>query len=272
MEAVSFLQNVIIGQYYPGNSLIHRLDPRGKILFMLWFFIIVFLVDTSASYIFLVSFVILVASISRIPASYMLKGIKPLWWIIAFTMLIHLYATQGGDLVWEWKGITIYEEGIRQAVYLSIRLILLITIASLLTLTTSPIDLTEGLERLLQPFKRWGFPAHEFAFMMSVAIRFIPTLADEADKIMKAQAARGADFESRSFSKRVNSFITLLVPLFIGAFRRAEDLALAMEARGYKGGDGRTRRRTMTFQRLDYTLPFIAVVVSAILIYLDGAA
>ncbi|MBO8172795.1 MAG: energy-coupling factor transporter transmembrane protein EcfT [Bacillaceae bacterium] len=260
------LQNIPIGQYVPGDSLIHRLDPRSKILFVLWFVMIVFLADRMISYSLLILFVLLVVKLSRLPFGYIMRGLKPLLWIILLTMFLHIFTTEGGAILWEWKGITIHEAGVIQAVFLSIRLTLLIVLASLLTLTTSPIDMTDGIEKLLSPFQKWGVPAHELAMMMSISIRFIPTLAEETDKIMKAQMARGADFDSKNLIRRIKSFVPLLVPLFISTFRRAEELALAMEARGYRGGEGRSKRRQLRFGRADMVSMVTALALAVVLL------
>ena len=253
------LTQIPIGQFIPGHSFIHRLDPRSKLLFVVFYAILVFWAKEVITFSILIGLLLLSIFISRISFKYLIKSLRPILWIILFTVIIHLWVTKGGEVVWSWSWIVIYEEGLRQAVTISIRLILLILMASLLTLTTSPIDLTDGLESLFQPFVRFGLPAHEMAMMISVALRFIPTLMDEADKIMKAQLSRGADFESGNIVKRMKNLFPLLIPLFISAFRRAEDLALAMESRGYRGAEGRTKLRELSWTRRDFSLLLIAV-------------
>ncbi len=255
---MSVLQNFAIGQYVPGQSFVHRLDPRSKLLFVLVFAVLVFLADNPQTYAFLVVFLALVMLVSGLSFAYIAKGLKPVWWLILFTVVMHLLTTKGGAVYLQWGWLTIEEEGVRQAVYMSLRLGLLVVASSLLTLTTSPIDLTDGMERLLAPLKRLGVPVHEISLMLSIALRFIPTLLEETDKIIKAQMARGVDFESGSLVKRVKHMVPIVVPLFIGAFRRAEEMALAMEARAYRGGVGRTRLRQL---RLTWRDAVIAVVL-----------
>lgn len=200
----------------------------------------------------------------------MLKSVKPVLWIILLTVMIHIFMTKGGEILFVWHWIEIQEEGVRQALLITIRLILLMMMASLLTLTTSPIDLTDGIERLFQPITRFGFPAHELAMMMSIALRFIPTLIEETDKIMKAQISRGADFEEGNVVKRVKNMVPLLIPLFVSAFRRAEELALAMEARGYRGGVGRTKLRELSWTRVDIVLLGTAILLVILFFILKG--
>ncbi|KYZ77733.1 transporter [Anaerosporomusa subterranea] len=238
------LSGITLGQYFPGASFIHQLDPRTKILGTVLFISSIFLAETYLAYGVLVLFSILVVGISRIPARLVFKSIKPLWLILLITFLIHLLTTPGA-IVLAAGPFAITDTGLRQGILMSLRLVLLIVISSLLTFTTSPIVLTDGIERLLNPFKRIGVPAHELAMMMTIALRFIPTLIEETDRIMKAQIARGAEFSSGSLLKRAQNMIPLLVPLFISAFRRADELATAMEARCYRGGDNRTRMKEL---------------------------
>lgn len=245
------LADITIGQYFPGNSLIHRLDPRTKILSLLSLITIIFIVNSPVSYGLICLFTIIVIGLSNVPFLMVLKSIKPLWWIILFTVLIHIFTTPGEAIAKVWL-FSITMEGIQQASFMSLRLILLIVLSSLLTLTTSPITLTDALEKLLTPFKKIGLPAHELAMMMTIALRFIPTLLEETERIMKAQEARGADFSSGGIIKRIKNMIPLLVPLFISAFRRADDLAVAMEARCYRGGENRTRMKVLRIGTIDY--------------------
>ncbi|HJV47063.1 MAG TPA: energy-coupling factor transporter transmembrane component T [Bacillota bacterium] len=265
---MNFLSNIPIGQYVPGTSFVHRLDPRSKLLFILYFIILVFMADEKWTYGIVVLFSLLAIFTSRISLAYLLNGLKPIWWVVVFTVIIHLTTTQGGDVVFTWKWLTVYREGLNMAILTTIRLVLLVIIASLLTLTTSPLDLTDGIEKLFQPFTRFGFPAHELAMMMSIALRFIPTLLEETEKIMKAQISRGADFETGNIVKKVKSMIPLLIPLFISAFRRAEELALAMESRGYRGAEGRTKLRELSWSRADGILLILAILLAVIFIFL----
>lgn len=255
------IKDITIGQYIPGESFIHKLDARAKILFSLLFMIDLFLIKDFSGYIIIFIFIIMAISISKIEFRYIFKGIKPIFMLMLITAFFNVFLTRGDTLLLQWGFIKIYKEGITIAVFMVLRLMFLIIGTSLLTLTTSPIELTDGIEKLLGPFKKIGVPAHELAMMMTIALRFIPTLMDETDKIMKAQKARGADFESGSLINRAKSLIPLLVPLFISSFRRADELAMAMEARCYKGGDGRTRMKILKVTYRDY----IAIVVMAAL-------
>lgn len=244
------LKDITIGQYFPGDTIIHRLDPRIKIIIISLFIASLFFINSFLPYVFILGFILSVIKISKIPLKFILKGIKPLFFIILITFIINVFMTKG-EVIRELGPLTITKEGLSQAVFMAIRLIFLITGTSLLTLTTSPIALTDGIEKLLNPFKRIGLPAHELAMMMTIALRFIPTLLEETDKIMKAQMARGADFESGNIIRRAKNLVPLLVPLFINAFRRADELATAMEARCYRGGDNRTRLNELKLKRLD---------------------
>ena len=245
------LRDLTIGQYVPGDSAVHKLDARTKILSAFAFIILVFFINTYIGYAWMAVGLVIVVAVSGIPAKYIVKGIKPLWLIILITVIINLFFSKEGDPLVSVAGVTITDAGLRLAVFMAARLILLITGTSLLTLTTSPISLTDGLESLMSPLKAIKFPAHELAMMMTIALRFIPTLLEETERIMKAQKARGADFESGRLMKRAKALVPLLVPLFVGAFRRADELALAMEARCYRGGEGRTRMKQLRFERRD---------------------
>jgi energy-coupling factor transport system permease protein len=244
------LREITIGQYIPGNSIVHRLDPRTKIILTLAYMILLFALNNFYGYIFPAAFLILATLLSRIPVRYLVKGLKPLVLIIALTFVLNSFMVKG-RVIYELGPLDITYEGLSQGAFMAIRLILLITGTSILTLTTSPIALTDGIERLLSPFRKIGVPAHELAMMMTIALRFIPTLLEETDKIMKAQMARGADFESGNLINRAKNMVPLLVPLFISAFRRADDLAMAMEARCYRGGENRTRLKELKMTSLD---------------------
>ncbi|MDO4720920.1 MAG: energy-coupling factor transporter transmembrane component T [Peptostreptococcaceae bacterium] len=245
------LKDITIGQYYPVDSPVHRLDPRVKIFFTFAFMFSLFIIESFAPYAFIAAFLLGIVALSRIPLRYLLKGLKPLWVLMILTFSINALLTPG-TVVWSFSFLKVTQEGLRQGVFMLLRLVFLIIGTSLLTLATAPIELTDGIEKLLNPFRRFKAPAHELAMMMTIALRFIPTLIDETDKIMKAQMARGADFESKNLIKRAKSLIPLLVPLFISAFRRADELAMAMESRCYHGGDGRTRMKEIFFSRRDY--------------------
>lgn len=262
---MSVLQNFAIGQYVPGNSFVHRLDPRSKLLFTVLFAVIVFLANNPLTYGILFVAIAGIIALSRISGKYIVNSLKPVWWLILFTVIIHLLSTKGGTVYFKWHWISIEEEGVRQAIYMTFRLSLLVLVSSILTLTTAPMDLTDGLERLFAPLKKLRVPVHEIALMLSIALRFIPTLLEETDKIMKAQMARGADFESGNLLQRVKNMLPIVIPLFISAFRRAEELALAMEARGYRGGDHRTRLKQLRFTRNDLILMILCVVITALI-------
>ncbi len=260
------LRDITIGQYYPVSSFIHSLDARFKIIVTFAYIISLFLVKTMWIYLVVVAFVALCVHFSKVPLSYMLRGLKPILFIIIFAFGINMFFTPG-RILFEYGFVKMTYEGVHQAFFMAFRLIFLIIGTSLLTLTTSPIELTDGLEYLLNPFKKIGVPAHELAMMMTIALRFIPTLLEETGKIMNAQMARGADFESGNIMKRAKSLVPLLVPLFISAFRRADELAMAMEARCYRGGENRTRMKVLKYTNRDaigcaFFVFYIAILVS----------
>ncbi|MDP2871941.1 MAG: energy-coupling factor transporter transmembrane component T [Bacillota bacterium] len=244
------LRTVAIGQYVVGNSLLHRLDPRSKILAVLFLMVTLFVAKGWLAYLVLAGLVVLAYLLAGISPRYMWRALRPVLFILFFTVTINLLWTRG-EVVWRFWRLAVTREGLHMAATMSTRLILLVTSAALLTLTTSPIALTDGLEHLLAPGKRIGIPSHELALMLTIALRFIPTLVDEADKIMKAQMARGADFAHGGLVQRARSLLPLLVPLFVSSFRRADELATAMEARCYRGGEGRTRLRELRYSVLD---------------------
>ncbi|MHB9146539.1 MAG: energy-coupling factor transporter transmembrane component T family protein [Symbiobacteriia bacterium] len=244
------LNDITLGQYVPGKSPVHRLDPRTKILGATVFVAVLFAAKGIPGYLVVTVFALLAVVLAAIPLSYLLRGLRPLLFLLALTVVLQVFLTPGTP-IWHWGPLVATREGLVQGIFLSYRLVLLVFVTSLLTLTTSPIALTDGLERLLNPFKRFGVPAHELAMMMTIALRFIPTLLEEADKIMKAQMARGADFESGNPIQRARGLVPLLVPLFVGAFRRADELAMAMESRCYRGGEGRTRLKQLRFSQVD---------------------
>ncbi|MDQ0220584.1 energy-coupling factor transporter transmembrane protein EcfT [Peribacillus cavernae] len=261
------LDKMIFGRYVPLDSLVHRMDPRSKLLLVFFFVCIVFLANNLITYGILAVFTLALIALSKIPARFLFNGLKPILFLILFTLLLHILFTKEGDVIYDFGFIEIYEGGLRQGLYISFRFTLLILVTSLLTLTTSPISITDGLEQLLGPLKKWKMPVHELALMMSISLRFIPTLMEETEKIMKAQTARGVDFTSGPIKERVKSIVPLLVPLFVSSFKRAEELAIAMEARGYRGGEGRTKYRQLSWHAVD-TLLLCTLAVLTILLLL----
>ena len=255
------LNNITIGQFFPGNSLLHRMDPRAKIIGITIFVVAIFLANTPLAYGIVAAFTIGAMLLSRLPLRLMWNAIKPLWIIIVFTMGIHIFTTPGNSLI-SYGIINITDNGVAMGLQMAARLVFLILFSSLLTYTT------DGIEHLLNPFRRIGVPAHELAMMMTIALRFIPTLLDETDRIMKAQSARGADFVTGSIIQRAKNMIPLLVPLFISAFRRADELAIAMEARCYRGGVNRTRMKELSITWVDYVGIGAVLMVTAILLAL----
>lgn len=262
-------KDITIGQYIDGDSFIHKMDARVKILLSLFYIVMLFLISSPVAYGIVFLFTVFSVWLSKIPTKYIIRGLKPMLYILVFTALINLFMTQGGDVLWVCPGIEsvkITEKGLVTAAQMIVRLVLLVVMTSLLTLTTSPMQLTDGIEKLLKPFEIVKVPAHEIAMMMTIAIRFIPTLSEETDKIIKAQTARGADFESGNILKRAKAMIPLLVPLFISAFRRADDLAVAMDSRCYHGGKNRTRMKQMKMTRKDAIAFAVMLFLFAILV------
>ena len=245
------LKDITLGQYFPGNSPVHRLDPRTKIIFLIIYIIALFSAANWASYAVVFCFLAIIIAISTIPLKSILHGMKPLVMILVFTGILNIFFTAGEQVIFKLWFITVYWEGVIRAVFMMLRILMLITGTFLLTYTTSPIALTDGLESLLGPLKKLHIPVHELSMMMCIALRFIPTLIEETDKIMSAQKARGADFETGKLLDRVKALVPILVPLFISAFRRADELATAMECRCYQGGDGRTKMKLLRYKLLD---------------------
>ena len=256
------LKDITLGQYYPADSVVHRIDPRIKIISLIFIIIAVFISKTPIAFGIGVVFNLALVFASKIRLRTVFKAIKPVLILIIFTAIINIFLTKGEPL-FKYKFIVITKEGIYSALLMAIRIILLVSYTSLLTFTTSPIRLTDGIESLLKPFSKIGLPAHELAMMMTIALRFIPTLLEETDRIMKAQTARGADFSSGNLIERAKNMLPLLVPLFVSAFRRAEELAIAMESRCYRGGEGRTRMHELSYKSIDYTA-FAAVIFLAV--------
>ncbi len=259
------MEKMIFGRYIPGDSFVHKLDPRSKLIFVFIFIAIVFLANNAVTYGLLLGFTLLTVFVSKIRLYFLLNGLKPILFLLVFTFLLHIFFTKEGDLLWKWQFIEVYEEGLRQGIFISLRFLVLVLMTSILTLTTSPISITDGMEVLLNPFKRFKLPVHELALMMSISLRFIPTLMDETDKIMKAQMARGSDITSGSIKERIKAVVPLLIPLFVSAFKRAEDLAVAMEVRGYRGGEGRTRYRQLKWDWRDTIIMLLLIVMAGIL-------
>ncbi len=244
------LRDITLGQYYPEDSFIHKLDPRVKFAGTILYIVTLFLFKTFWGFIPVVLFLAATVAISKVPAKFIFKGMKPMLFLLIFMVIVNLLTTKGEEL-WSWWKISITKEGLRNAGFMGLRLVLLVTGSSLMTYTTTPTALTAALERIFAPLKIFRFPVHDIAMMMSIALRFIPILLEETDKIMKAQLARGADFETGNIFKRAKAMLPILVPLFVSAFRRAGDLAQAMEARCYHGGEGRTKLHPLKYSLRD---------------------
>ena len=259
------IRDITLGQYYPGDSAVHRLDARTKIIATLLYIIELFVVNNFWGFLIAAAALFAVIAVSRVPLKFIFRGLTAVFLIIAFTFVLNLFMVEG-RVLWHWKFLTITYEGVHRAFFMAVRLVLLIIGSSVMTLTTKPVELTDGLEKLLKPFSKIGLPSHEIALMMTIALRFIPTLMEETDKIIKAQQARGADFESGNLLQRAKSLIPILVPLFVSSFRIAQDLALAMEARCYRGGGGRTRMNEIKFRRGDAVAAVLMVLFLAVII------
>lgn len=264
------MDKMIFGRYIPSDSFVHRMDPRSKLIFVFAFICTVFLANNAVTYAVLGIFTLTAMLSVKVPLKFLIGGLKPVIWLVLFTFLLHIFFTKEGEVLADLGFFKIYEEGLRQAVFISLRFTYLIIVTTLLTLTTSPISITDGLETLLDPLKKVKFPVHEMALMMSISLRFIPTLMEETDKIIKAQTARGAELASGPIKERIKSIVPLLIPLFVSAFKRAEDLATAMEARGYKGGEGRTKYRVLRWTGTDTLVLGSLVILAAVLIVLRG--
>ncbi|MBQ7820716.1 MAG: energy-coupling factor transporter transmembrane protein EcfT [Clostridia bacterium] len=267
------IKDITLGQFFPGNSLLHRLDPRIKIILTILFIAIVFLAKSTLSYLLVLAFTIALIIISGISFKTVLKSLKPIVFVLIITSALNIFWTVGDDLIFSFWIIDIYAEGVNFAILMVLRITsLLIGTSVLLTYTTSPIMLTDGLERLLAPLKAIKVPVHEFSLMMTIALRFIPTLIEETDKIMSAQKARGADFTTGSIISRAKALIPVLIPLFISSFRRADELATAMECRCYHGGDGRTKMNTPHLKVIDILTVSVFIVICVIIVMLNRFA
>lgn len=264
------IRDITLGQYYAASSVIHRLDPRVKIAGTFVYLVMLFFIKDFTGFLFVTLCLAALIRASRVPLKFILKGMKPIMFILVFTFCINIFLYKG-TVLWQFGFLTITKEGLRQAVFIAARLALLIFGTSLLTYTTKPMALTDGFEAVLRPLARVGVPAHEIAMMMSIALRFIPTLLEETDKIMKAQQARGADFDSGNLLQRAKALIPILIPLFVSAFRIAQDLAMAMEARCYRGGTGRTRLNPMKYGRRDAAAYVVIVLFAAVILIMRYA-
>lgn len=264
------LKDITLGQYFPGNTIIHRMDPRAKLLLTVLYIVALFLAKGLLAYGILFAVLAVWVAISKVNPKAILRGMKPILFILVFTGILNIFYTPGREL-WHWGFLTITVEGLWAAFFMVIRILMLIACTFLLTYTTSPIMLTDGLENLMGPLKKLHVPVHELAMMMSIALRFIPTLIEETDKIMSAQKARGADFETGNLIQKAKAMVPLLVPLFISAFRRADELAIAMECRCYHGGDGRTRLRQLRYQPMDFVALGLGLALCVAIFFLSRA-
>ncbi|WHY92126.1 energy-coupling factor transporter transmembrane protein EcfT [Neobacillus cucumis] len=262
------MDKMIFGRFVPADSAVHRMDPRSKLIIIFLFVCIIFLANNWITYALIGIYTFFMIGLSKIPVRFLYTGLKPIIWLVLFTFVMQLLFTKEGNLLFHVGPVKVYDEGLRMGIFISLRFFLLILMTSLLTLTTTPIEITDGLETLLHPLKKVRFPVHEMALMMSIALRFIPTLMQETDKIMKAQIARGVEFSSGPIKERMKAVIPLLIPLFVSSFKRAEELAVAMEARGYRGGEGRTKYRQLSWNNRDSIQIVILVILCILLILL----
>ena len=261
------LKDITLGQYFPGNTIVHRLDPRTKLALTLLYITALFMASGFPAYALMLVVLLTCLFLSKIKPKTAVRGLRPVMIIIVFTVVLQVFFIRGETIIFEYRFIVVSQEGLLTAVFMASRLIMLIIGTFLLTYTTSPIALTDGLETILNPLKKIRMPIHELAMMMSIALRFIPTLIDETDKIMSAQKARGADFETGGLIKRAKAIIPLIIPLFISAFRRADELAIAMESRCYHGGEGRTRMKVLKMAAVDFVaLLGGAAVIAAVIV------
>ena len=261
------LKDITLGQFFPGKSPVHLLDPRTKLIFLVVYIVALFMAKAWLSYLILGAFLVFAIAVSKIPPKSIVRGMKPLVMIFVFTAVLNIFLSAGETVIFKFWIVTVTMEGVIRAVYMLLRILMLVTSTFLLTYTTSPIALTDGLEALLSPLKKLRLPVHELSMMMCMALRFIPTLIEETDKIMSAQKARGADFETGSLMDRVKAMIPILIPLFISAFRRADELATAMECRCYQGGEGRTKMKLLRYHRWDfYAFGIGALLLAAVIV------
>jgi energy-coupling factor transport system permease protein len=261
------MEKMIFGRYVPVESPVHRMDPRSKLIIIFLFVCIIFIANNWETYALIGIYAFLMLGLSRIPFRFLYGGLKPVIWLVLFTFILQILFTKEGQMIYEMGPVKIYDEGLRQGIFISLRFFFLILMTSLLTLTTTPIEITDGLETMLNPLKKIKFPVHEMALMMSISLRFIPTLMEETDKIMKAQIARGVEFSSGPIKERMKAVIPLLIPLFVSSFKRAEELAIAMEARGYRGGEGRTKYRQLSWNIRD-SFQLLVIVLLGFFLFL----
>ena len=267
---MKMLDKLLLGRYLQGDSLIHRLDPRTKFLATFLFIIIVFLANNWLTYFILAVFTMIALLASKIPMSFFWNGVKPLLWVILFTVVLQMVFTTGGDVYVEWAFIKITSYGVINAIFIFLRFMFIIFISTLMTLTTPPLQIADAMESIMKPLGKIGVPVHEIALMLSIALRFVPTLMDEAQKIMNAQRARGVDFGEGNLFEQMKAIIPILIPLFVSSFNRAEDLATAMEARGYQGGTGRSKYRVLTYGKIDGIAATSLVILTIALVLLRG--
>ena len=266
-RGAGMIRDITIGQYYPAQSQVHRLDPRVKIVCTLAFLVSLFLQNSILGYVVAFAFLAMVIRLSKVPVKFIVRGLKPIVILLLFTVLMNLFLTRSGNILFHYGILTITEGGLRTCVFMTVRLIFLVMGSSIMTFTTTPNSLTDGIEKLLHPLNRIHVPVHEIAMMMSLALRFVPTLLEETDKITQAQKARGADMESGNIIQRVKAFIPILIPLFVSAFRRAYELATAMECRCYRGGTGRTRMKTIHMAKRDYvSFVMVALLIGGVIL------
>ena len=267
---MKMLDKLLLGRYLQGDSFIHRLDPRTKFLATFLFIIIVFLANNWLTYFILAIFTMIALLASKIPMSFFWNGVKPLLWVILFTVVLQMVFTTGGDVYVEWGFIKITSYGVINAVFIFLRFMFIIFISTLMTLTTPPLQIADAMESIMKPLGKIGVPVHEIALMLSIALRFVPTLMDEAQKIMNAQRARGVDFGEGNLFEQMKAIIPILIPLFVSSFNRAEDLATAMEARGYQGGTGRSKYRVLTYGKIDGIAATSLVILTIALVLFRG--
>lgn len=264
------MNKLILGRFIPGDSFVHNLDPRAKLVASFYFIGIIFLCNNFVSFGLMFTFTLFAILLSKISLRFFIKGVKPLIWLILFTVILQVLFSRGGQVYFEWGIFSISEFGLKNGAYIFIRFVLIIFMSTLLTLTTPPLSLADAIEYLLRPLKAIKFPAHEISLMLSIALRFVPTLMDETEKIMNAQRARGVDFGSGNLMDKMKSIVPLLIPLFVSSFNRAEDLAIAMEARGYQGGEGRTKYRVLHWEKNDTFVVIGFAILTGLLIWLRG--
>ena len=262
------MNKLILGRYIPGDSVIHKLDPRTKLVASFYFIGIIFLANNWQSYLFLALFTLFGIYLSKIKLGFFIRGVRPLIWLILFTVALQIFFTNGGDVYWQWGIFRLTAYGLQNGFFIFCRFVLIIFMSTLLTLTTAPLELSDAIEYLLRPLKVIKFPVHEISLMLSIALRFVPTLMDETEKIMNAQRARGVDFGEGNLVQKMKAIIPLLIPLFVSSFNRADDLATAMEARGYQGGEGRIKYRILHWQMRDTFTVLAYVVVTVVLVFL----